>query len=110
MYDEEWMTYTDGQSGKANGAVILLAALLVGVFFLVLGGYGYFAAIGEGSLAGELPGAVLVLREWVEENESVSVFLGLSPSDATEAGGSLSEEEERILAAAEAYIREKEGW
>ncbi len=89
--------------GGAVG-VILLALLLCGVFFLSVGAYGMFVEEG-GTLNGELPGAVLALRELVEENGTVAVFLGLAPAEKDED----AERAARILAAAEAYIREKEG-
>ena len=59
-------------------------------------------------MTGELPDAVLALRGFVEENEAVAVFLGLSPDEAIETMGKPSEED-RIREAAEAYIREKQG-
>lgn len=106
------MQHTDlseiGMNARQNdgGAigVILLALLLCGVFFLSVGAYGMFAEEG-GSLNGDLPGAVLALRELVEENGTVAVFLGLSPVESNED----AERAARILAAAEAYIQEKEG-
>ena len=59
----------------------------------------------EGGLTdGELPGAVLALRELVAENDTVAVFLGLSPATDADA-----EREARIWEAAMAYIREKQG-
>ena len=57
--------------------ILLLSLLLVGVFFLAVGAYGLFEADG-GLTEGDLPNAVLVFREFVEENESISVFLGFS--------------------------------
>ena len=84
--------------------VVLLALLLCGVFFLSVGAYGMFAEEG-GFSDGELPGAVLALRDLVEENDTVAVFLGLSPVEDSEE----AERTARILVAAEAYIREKEG-
>ncbi len=57
---------------------------------------------------GNLPGAVLALRDFVAENETVAVFLGFSSEEATETGGEASDPEtaERIQAAADAYIKE----
>lgn len=106
MGDEYEFLRTEG--GHRTGAVLLLAALLVGVFFLSLGAYSYYEAVGEGSLTGELPDAVLALRHFAEENEAVSVFLGLSSAGAVETAGS-ADEREAIRAAAEAYIREHQG-
>ncbi|MBQ8351250.1 MAG: hypothetical protein IJY20_04300 [Clostridia bacterium] len=109
MERNKWEFPVDMRQQTSNAtALLLLAALLVGVFFLALGAYGYFAAVGEGSLTGELPDAVLALRGFVEENEAVAVFLGLSSDEAIETMGKPSEEE-RIREAAEAYIREKQG-
>ena len=102
--------YHDADYGRAvrqneGGAplIILLALLLCGVFFLSVGAYGMFAE--EGGLTdGELPGAVLALRDLVAENDSVAVFLGLSPTADAD-----TEREARIWEAAMAYIREKQG-
>lgn len=93
------------ESNGRMGALLLLAALLVGVFFLSLGAYSYYEAIGEGSLTGELPDAVLALRHFMETNEAVSVFLGLSTEGALETAGR-ADGQEIHRAAAEAYIRE----
>ncbi|MBQ8174358.1 MAG: hypothetical protein IJ009_03045 [Clostridia bacterium] len=97
-----------GEEAKRNDGglvgVVLLALLLCGVFFLSLGAYGAFAEEG-GFTDGELPGAVLALRNLVEENDSVAVFLGLSQG---EADAEAAEREARILAAAEAYIKERQ--
>ena len=84
---------------------LLLAVLLAGVFFLAVGAYGIFTADGDFA-EGELPNAVLVFREFVEESESVSVFLGFS--DAEDVDASTSEDEDyltRVQQAAEEYIR-----
>ena len=108
MKPHEWNTDVYGHRGRM-ATVLLLALLLSCVFFLAMGAYGYFSAVGEGSLTGELPDAVLALRNWVEENEAVSVFLGLSDEETAEVMGSLSEREAAIRAAADAYIREKQG-
>lgn len=108
LEQHEWKP--DRYEHRGSMATVLLLALLLScVFFLALGAYGYFSAIGEGSLTGELPNAVLALRDWVEGNEAVSVFLGLSDGEAAETMGSLSESEEAIRKAADAYIREKQG-
>lgn len=96
--------YTDHARGNEGGlrGVVLLAVLLCLVFFLSVGAYGFFA---DGEMTeGELPNAILVLRELVEENEAVSVFLGFSE----EADAAMTAREERILAAAEAYIRARQ--
>ena len=87
--------------------VILLALLLCAVFFLAVGAYGMFAREG-GMTEGNLPGAVLALREFVEENDAVAVFLGFSEDKVTETVGGASDPEaaERIQAAADAYIKE----
>ena len=88
---------TNGEGGLYG--VILLTLLLCAVFFLSVGAYGFFA---DGEMTeGNLPNAILVLRELVEENEAVSVFLGFSEEADAEAAA----REERILAAAEEYIR-----
>ena len=87
------------ENGGGLRGVALLAILLCLVFFLSVGAYGFFT--GEGVTEGDLPNAILVLRELVEENETVAVFLGLSE----EADAALTEREARILAAAEEYIR-----
>ena len=89
-------------------AVILLAALLACVFFLALGAYGYYETSGEESLSGDLPDAVLALRDLVERNEAVAVFLGLAPEDAIETMGKPIPAP-HIREAADAYIREKQG-
>lgn len=110
MERNEWELYGDMRQARGGmAAVVLLAAMLVGVFLLSLGAYGYFAAVGEGSLTGELPNAVLALRGFVEENETVAVLLGLSTDEAVEVMGEPDERAERIREAAEAYIREKQG-
>lgn len=84
--------------------ILLLALLLVGVFFLTVGAYGFFTAEG-GFAEGELPNAVLVFREFIEENESISVFLGFS--EEAEASGAGVEDDYlvRIEQAAAEYIR-----
>ena len=83
--------------------VALLALLLCGVFFLSVGAYGIFAEE-SGTYEGNLPGAVLALRDMVTENGTVSVLLGLRAAEDEEEQARRA----RILAAAEAYIREKE--
>ncbi len=102
----------EGQEIKENrgglSAVILLALLLCGVFFLAVGAYGLFAE-GEGMVEGNLPNAVLVLREFVEENEAVSVFLGFSDTGTdTGMGAEDAARAERIAEAVEKYIQEKQ--
>lgn len=90
--------------GAGMAGVVLLALLLCGVFFLSVGAYGFFAA-GEDMATGELPGAVLALRELVAENEAVAVFLGFV--DAEEYSGVQDEEEAYrayLAAAAREYI------
>ena len=85
--------------------ILLLAFLLAGVFFLAVGAYGIFTADADFAES-ELPNAVLVFRELIEENESVSVFLGFS--DAEEADANADEEKTylvRVQQAAEEYIR-----
>ena len=110
MRNTEWESY--GDAHRAEGgmtAVLLLATLLVGVFFLAMGAYGYFSAVGEGSLTGELPDAVLALRGLIEKNSTVAVFLGLPCEDSVATMTEETERAARIQAAAEAYIREKQG-
>lgn len=89
--------------GGALG-IILLAVLLCGVFFLAVGAYGIFAEDGQ-MAEGDLPGAVLALRNLVEENEAVAVFLGFSADVETSARPQEDDTRARILAAAEEYIR-----
>ena len=89
-------------------AVVLLATLLTCIFFLAMGAYGYYAAMDEGGLSGNLPDAVMALRSFVEENDAVAVFLGLAPDEAIETMGK-PDTKAHILEAAEAYIREKQG-
>ena len=103
--DMEFSGFSEGARRNDGGlfGVVLLALLLCGVFFLALGAYGAFAEEGEFS-DGELPGAVLAMRGFVEENETVAVFLGLSFATDEE-----EERAARIREAAEAYIREHEG-
>lgn len=95
------------ERGAGPTGILLLALLLVGVFFLSVGAYGVFSA--DGSMAeGELPQAILVLRELVEENEAVSVFLGFSDEETAAA---MAEEDAYLLRVAEAaadYIRRHE--
>ena len=102
----EYSELSEGARRNDGGliGVAVLALLLCGVIFLSLGAYGIFAEEG-GLTEGELPGAVLALRNLVKENESVAVFLGLSPAEE----GEDAERAARILSAAEAYIKEKEG-
>ena len=83
--------------------ILLLSLLLVGVFFLAVGAYGMFEADG-GLSEGDLPNAVLVFREFVEENESISVFLGFAADESIQDTES-TDYEERINSAAEEYIR-----
>jgi hypothetical protein len=110
MWDTEWEAYGDmRKAGGSMTAVLLLATLLVGIFFLTLGAYGYFSAVGDGSLTGELPDAVLALRGLIENNDTVAVFLGLSREDSIETMVEKTERAARIQAAAEAYIKEKQG-
>lgn len=97
-------------SGEERGretapfGILLLSLLLVGVFFLAVGAYGIFEA--DGGLAeGDLPNAVLVFREFVEENESISVFLGFSDDGDDVQDAEKSSYDERINSAAEEYIR-----
>ncbi|MBQ8858230.1 MAG: hypothetical protein IJ012_00395 [Clostridia bacterium] len=97
-FGEDGVLTEGGADGGGLRGVVLLTLLLCAVFFLSVGAYGFFA---EGEMAeGELPNAILVLRELVEENETVSVFLGFSEED-----GEAAAREERILAEAEEYIR-----
>ena len=102
-FDEEGvLTEAGADGGGGLRGVVLLTLLLCAVFFLSVGAYGFFA---DGDMAeGDLPNAILVLRELVEENETVSVFLGFSE----EADAEMTAREERILAAAEAYIRARQ--
>lgn len=97
-------------SGEERGretapfGILLLSLLLVGVFFLAVGAYGIFEADG-GLTEGDLPNAVLVFREFVEENESISVFLGFSEDGYTHESAEEDDYIERIHNAAEEYIR-----
>ena len=91
--------------------LLLLAVLLCGVFFLSVGAYGFFAAdAAQEEPTGDLPGAVLALRQAVTENEAVAVFLGLSaPTDAPDTPSSPEDERRaEIERAAAEYIREHE--
>lgn len=100
----------------SNGpiGVLLLAALLAGVFFLSVGAYGVFAANDTAS-EGALPNAVLVFRRLAEENEAVSVFLGLDEKEVSDAmaGGEEGADGDAYAAylqkAAKEYIRRREG-
>lgn len=99
------------RGGGATG-VLLLCLLLCGVFFLSVGAYGFFA--GEDDMTeGDIPGAVLAMRELVQENEAVAVFLGFSAQAEDSGAGDADATEEAahramIEAAARAYIREAE--
>ncbi len=106
----------DGEAVRANRGgllgVFLLALFLCAAFLLAVGAYGAFSS--DDGAPGELAGAVAVLRDFIEENEAVSVFLGFSEMDdgAVSVGGSVNEDaayREEILQRAEAYIKEKEG-
>lgn len=101
----------DGRESEGGWrGLLLLAVLLCGVFFLSVGAYGFFAAdAAEKEPSGDLPGAVLALRQAVTENEAVAVFLGLSASAG--APDTTPEEDARaaIEQAAAEYIREHEG-
>ncbi len=107
----------DGESVRGNRGgllgVLLLAVFLCAAFLLAVGAYGAFSADEDGR--GELSGAVAVLRDFIEENEAVSVFLGFSELEGDESvavGGDMSEEAARraeILRRAEEYIKKKEG-
>ncbi len=109
QYHDQTMITMPAQGGhEGMGTVLLLAALLVGVFFLALGGYGYYAAIDAGDLPGALPNAVLALRGLVEENEAVAVFLGLAPDESVATMAPAEEVPAHIRAAAEAYIRARQ--
>lgn len=107
MHFSETDGYAEGAGANSGGlgGVILLALLLCGVFFLAVGAYG---AMADGGVAeGDLPNAVLALRELVAENETVAVFLGFSEEDAQSSGGLVDAgAAERIQAAADAYIKE----
>ena len=109
MHTKEWELYTNGQEARGGGyaTLLLLAALLLCVFFLALGAYGYYAAIDEGSIAGDLPNAVMALRATISENEAIAVLLGLEQADAVETAAPLVDD--RIRAAADAYIRARQG-
>ena len=89
---------------RAPFGILLLALLLAGVFFLAVGAYGMFEADG-GIAEGDLPNAVLVFREFVEENGSISVFLGFSDDGADQAAAEEDGYAERVHSAAEEYIR-----
>ena len=96
------------ERGAGPLGILLLALLLCGVFFLSVGAYGIFAAEGEDVREGDLPNAVLVFREFVTENEAVSVVLGLAEEEVADA---MTEEDAylaRILAEAAEYIRRHE--
>ena len=106
IQDRRYHLHGDMQGREtAPLGILLLAFLLAGVFFLAVGAYGIFTADGD-LTDGELPNAVLVFREFIEENESISVFLGFS--DAVSAGGGVTDEDDyraRIQQAAQEYIR-----
>ncbi len=105
------LTFGDSRINAQDGfrAVFFLALLLAAVFFLAMAAYGYFAAEGDGELLrGDMAGAVMVFRDFLTENEAVSVFLGLDGEESVMTDADLAYEE-YLLAAADAYIREKQG-
>ncbi len=97
------------RTGAPTRSLLFLALLLCLVFFLAVGAYGFFEA--EEEKSGSIPGAVAVLREFLTENESVAVFLGLEGGgeDIPTAGEGDAAYEARVREKAEAYIREKQG-
>lgn len=100
------------ERGGGAAGVLILCLLLCGVFFLSVGAYGFFA--GEDDMTkGDIPGAVLAMRELVQGNEAVAVFLGFPAQE--EDGETIDTDAETeaahramIEAAARAYIREAE--
>ena len=104
----EFETNAYRHSGSCR-ALLLIALLLVCVFLLSLCAYGHYETMGEGSLTGELPEAVLTLRGFFEENEALAVLLGLPEDDAIQVGLETNDVAPHIREAADAYIREKQG-
>lgn len=105
------LDFGEGRINAQEGfrTVFFLALLLAAVFFLAVAAYGCFATEGDGELVrGDMAGAVMVFRELLTENETVAVFLGLDGIGEA-AGDSDLAYEEYLRAAADAYIREKQG-
>ena len=93
----------------ATRSLLVLSLLLCLVFFFAVGAYGFFAE--EERTSGSIPGAVAVLREFLSENESVSVFLGFDTEDESLSTDTDTDAayEARVKEKARAYIAEKEG-